>query len=141
MKKIEDFMKDGTSGRKRTVFLGGTCAGSKWRDEFIRKCGPDADCFNPVVDDWNDEARKNEIRHREKDDVVLYALEDPRSAYSIAELIDDSNKRPERTVGLLLMKDDGSDRYRSMMQVMKMAARNGAEVFYDMDAAVNYVIR
>lgn len=39
---------------KKRVFLGGTCNGSMWRDKLIKdlKC----DFFNPVVDDWTEEA-------------------------------------------------------------------------------------
>ena len=38
------------------VFLGGTCAESKWREKLIPllKC----DYFNPVVDDWTPECQK-----------------------------------------------------------------------------------
>ena len=47
------------------VFLGGTCAKSKWRDNII----PQLKCeyFNPVVDDWTPECQK--IEEREKKDL------------------------------------------------------------------------
>ena len=44
------------------VFLGGTCAESKWRDNII----PQLKCeyFNPVVDDWTPECQKIEERKK-----------------------------------------------------------------------------
>lgn len=41
------------------VFLGGTCAGWKWRDELqpLLKC----DYYNPIVKNWNEEDRLREV--------------------------------------------------------------------------------
>lgn len=79
------------------VFLGGTCNGSMWR-EFV-KARLECDYFDPVVDEWNKEAQKKERYEREHCDYVLYAIT-PRmkGVYSIAEVVDDSNKRPEKTI-------------------------------------------
>ena len=44
------------------VFLGGTCAGSTWRDELIPQLK--IDYFNPVVADWTPECRAEEIRQK-----------------------------------------------------------------------------
>ena len=38
----------------KKVFLGGTCNGSKWRNELIPSLN--VDYFDPVVEDWNEEA-------------------------------------------------------------------------------------
>lgn len=45
------------------VFLGGTCAGWKWRDELqpLLKC----DYYNPIVKNWNEEDRLREVHERE----------------------------------------------------------------------------
>ncbi len=46
------------------VFLGGTCAGPDYRNEFIPllKC----DYFNPVVTDWDEKAQdRAEVLYRE----------------------------------------------------------------------------
>lgn len=74
------------------VFLGGTCNESTWRDELIKKLK--IDYFNPVVDDWTEECYKEELRQREICDYCLYVIT-PRmtGVYSIAEVIDDSNKQ------------------------------------------------
>lgn len=46
------------------VFLGGTCAGWKWRDELqpLLKC----DYYNPIVKNWSEEDRLREVHERER---------------------------------------------------------------------------
>lgn len=50
------------------VFLGGTCAGWKWRDELqpLLKC----DYYNPIVKNWSEEDRLREVHERETSDYV-----------------------------------------------------------------------
>lgn len=89
------------------VFLGGTCAGRKWRDELI----PQLKCnyYNPIVKNWSEEDRLREVRERQTADIVLYTItSDMAGVYSIAEIIDDSNKRPNKTVICILY--DGFDK-------------------------------
>lgn len=54
------------------VFLGGTCAGWKWRDELqpLLKC----DYYNPIVKNWSEEDRLREVHERETSDYVLYGI-------------------------------------------------------------------
>ena len=79
------------------VFLGGTTAeGTTWREELIPML--EIDYFNPVVDDWNDEAYEKELEKRETCDYVLYVISPlMEGTYSVAEVVDDSNKRPNKT--------------------------------------------
>ena len=56
----------------KRVFLGGTCAGSTWREHLIPHLT--VDYFNPVVIEWNDEAQAREIKEREECDILLYVL-------------------------------------------------------------------
>jgi hypothetical protein len=111
------------------VFLGGTCNNSKWRDEFEEKLK--IDYFNPVVDDWNDEAYERELNERETCDFVLYVITPKMSGvYSIAELIDDSNKRPGRTIFCYITEDEDNvftdAQIKSLEAVGKMVVNNGA---------------
>ena len=92
------------------VFLGGTCAETTWREELIEKLDSSKlSWFNPVVDDWTPECMKNEIRERNICDLVLYTIT-PRmkGVYSIAEVVDDSNKQPSKTI-LCILKEDVDD--------------------------------
>lgn len=88
----------------KKVFLGGTCNGSSWRDALIEVL--EIDYFNPIVDDWTEECYQEELKQREICDYCLYVIT-PRmtGVYSIAEVVDDSNKRPERTIFCVLEED------------------------------------
>ena len=88
----------------KKVFLGGTCNESNWRNELIPMLS--INYFNPIVDDWTEECYQEELRQRRLCGYNLYVIT-PRmtGVYSIAEVIDDSNKRPERTVFCVLDKD------------------------------------
>ena len=76
--------------REDKWFLGGTCAGTKWRDELIPmldKFG--VKYFNPVVEDWTEECIAiEEDEKNNKCNCHLYVLTpDMQGTYSIAEII------------------------------------------------------
>lgn len=109
------------------VFLGGTCNGSTWRDELIPllKC----DYFNPVVEDWTPECQVEEIAQRAEADVVLYVItKEMTGVYSIAEVVDDSNKRPEKTLFCFIPDGFTAGQAKSLMAVQDMVLRNGGAV-------------
>ena len=86
------------------VFLGGTCNESKWREMLISRLK--IDYFNPVVDDWTPECMEEELKQRKLCDYVLYVITPLMTGvYSIAEVIDDSNKQPEKTIFCYLPVD------------------------------------
>lgn len=81
----------------KRIFLGGTCNNSTWREELISQLK--IDYFNPVVDDWTPECQEEEIKQRQECDFVLYTITpEMTGVFSVAEVVDDSNKRPEKTV-------------------------------------------
>ena len=131
------------SGSK--VFLGGTCNESTWRNDMISLLtNLGIEYFNPVVDDWNEEAQKNELRERAECDICLYTIT-PKMAgvYSIAEVIDDSNKRPEKTIMVLLKESDdeifNTGQWKSLLAVAEMIEVNRGAVFYDLYSAAEYI--
>lgn len=114
------------------VFLGGTTNNSNWRDSLIKKLK--IDYFNPVVDDWNEKAQAEEIKQRKECDYVLYVITPKmEGVYSIAEVIDDSNKRPDKTIFCYLTEDDGKEftkhQLKSLDMVGKMVEENKAKWF------------
>lgn len=126
------------------VFLGGTCNNSQWREAL--KPMLTLDYFDPVVDDWNEAAQQRELHERQTCDYVLYTITPKMTGvYSIAEIVDDSNKRPSQTVLCLLDMDDGlafsPAQYRSLQAVASLVFRNGARVYArlkDVAAFLNY---
>ncbi len=124
------------------VFLGGTCNNSTWRDELIKLLT--IDYFNPVVDDWTDECYKEELRQREICDYVLYVLTPKMTGvYSVAEVVDDSNKRPNKTI-FCVINSDGDKTFdkgqlMSLFAVSKLVLHNGAMVFSDINSVATYL--
>lgn len=72
------------------IFLGGTCAESKWRDELILYLiESHIEYFNPVVKDWTPECQAiEEDEKNNKCDCHLYVItKEMKGTYSIAEII------------------------------------------------------
>ena len=124
------------------VFLGGTCNNSTWRDLLIPMLK--IDYFNPIVDDWTPECQIEELKQREISDCCLYVITPKMTGvYSIAEVIDDSNKQPEKTIFCVLTQD-GEELFtmgqiKSLESVAKMVERNGGKYFTDIKDVANYL--
>lgn len=130
----------------KKVFLGGTCANSKWRDRFIPMIFGKVDYFNPVVKNWTPECQDEELKQRENCDYVLYTLTRTYSTYSIAEVVDDSNKRPDKTIvcifnerisdcRLALSKSD----LKHLDAVGRLVERNGGKYFKSLEEVADYL--
>jgi len=129
------------------VFLGGTCNESEWRNKtMVYLYGEGMAYFNPVVDDWDDDAQENELREREQCDFCLYTITPKMTGtYSIAEVVDDSNKRPHKTV-MVLLRSDGDERFtqgqwKSLGAVAKMVKHNGGQVFDNLHLAAVWMAK
>jgi hypothetical protein len=124
------------------VFLGGTCNGSAWRELLIPLL--EIEYFNPVVPDWTPECYEEELKQRQECDFVLYVIT-PRmtGVYSIAEVVDDSNKRPEKTIFSFLSEDDGLEftvgQIKSLLATTEMVRGNGAMFCNTIRDIANYV--
>jgi hypothetical protein len=126
----------------KKVFLGGTCNKSTWRDELIPLLK--LDYFNPVVANWTPKDREEELGQRQVCDFCLYVLTPKMTGvYSIAEVVDDSHKRPEKTIFCFIDSDDGerftSGQRNSLEVVGKMVRENGATVFHHLTEVADYL--
>ena len=125
------------------IFLGGTCRKSKWRDKLIPLLT--MDYFDPRVRDWTPECVVNENKEKDLCDIILYVITRRDSVYSIAEVVDDSNKRPHKTIFCLYDEDNNfneADR-RSLSNIADMIKRNGSEIYYvqNMEALARYLYK
>lgn len=124
------------------VFLGGTVNGSNWRNYVIKRLK--IDYFNPVVDTWDEQAYQRELYEREHCDYCLYVIT-PKllGFYSIAEVVDDSNKRPYKTILCVLSQDDDKEfsdfQVKSLSAVGKMVEINGGVWLKSLDAVVEFL--
>lgn len=126
----------------KKVFLGGTCNESLWRETIIEVL--EIDYFNPIVDDWTPDCMTEERRQRKECDFCLYVITPKMTGvYAIAELIDDSNKRPEKTVCVFMMVDGDKtfteSQRKSLFEVGKMVSRNGGAVHNTLLNAAKYM--
>lgn len=102
------------------------------------------DYFNPVVEIWDDEARLREDHEKEICDWLLFVITPMMAGvYSIAEVVDLSNKSPEKTV-LCILDEDGGETWSecqktSLNQVKKLVRANGAMVLNNLDEVETYL--
>ena len=102
--------------------------------------------FNPIVDNWTEDCMEQEILERKTCDYCLYAITPKMTGvYSIAEVVDDSNKRPEKTILVLLRfekdKSFTKGQWKSLSRDAWMVKDNGSQVFYNLEEAANYMNR
>lgn len=129
MKKFSSLKKD---KKDKKVFLGGTCNDSKWRKKLIRLL--DIKYFDPVVEEWTEDDMEEEIHQRKICDYLLYVITPKmKGVYSIAEVVDDSNKNPDKTIFCFLKKDEDLEfdehQLKSLKQVKNMVKENGGKCF------------
>jgi len=131
--------------KKVTLFMGGTCNESLWRDDLIKLLDDTkVSWFNPVVEDWTPACQEEEKRQRKSSDYVLYVITPKMiGVYSIAEVIDDSNKRSDKTLFCYLEKD-GSDNFnkaqkKSLESVKDMVKENNGTVFDSLKDIADYL--
>ena len=126
----------------KKVFLGGTCNNSKWRELIIPKLK--IDYFNPIVDNWTEEDYKKELIEREQCDYCLYVITPKmKGVYSIAEVIDDSNKRPDKAIFCFVKKEGkyefDNEQSKSLDKVGIMVENNGGMYCKSLDEVVKYL--
>ena len=124
------------------VFLGGTCNGSTWRDELIPMLN--TGYFNPVVDDWDEAAYQQELYEREHCHYCLYVITPKMTGvYAIAEVVDDSNKRPEKVIFCPLVYDEteqfDAHQWKSLQRVAQMVTDNGGRVEYSLEDVAKFL--
>lgn len=125
----------------KKVFLGGTCAESTWREKLISMLR--IDYFNPVVPDWTEECYQRELEERANADFCLYVIT-PRmqGVYSIAEVVDDSNKQPKKTVFAFINEADEkftAGQIKSLDRTGQMVERNGGKYFKGLESVADFL--
>lgn len=133
---------DSNIGNGKSVFLGGTCNESTWRDKIIPMLN--IKYFNPVVENWTEDRKEIEIQARDESTFCLYTVTPKMTGvYSIAELTDDCNKDPKKTIFVALMEDDGQsfseDEWKSIEAVAELVRQNGSAVFYSLEEAAKFI--
>lgn len=112
--------------KSNKVFLGGTCAGSSWREtieKFLR-----VPFFNPVVDDWKPENIAIEDDEKvNRCNIHLYHITNAmKGVYSIAEAVESAANKNKVTVFCLDVRGFDDGQLRSLRAVTGLLKRHGA---------------
>ena len=135
----------------KKVFLGGTCNNSNWRNLLIPMLR--IEYFNPVVKEgeWTDAHYQEELRQREICDYCLYVISPLiTGVYSIAEVVDDSHRRPEKNIFCILKEDTDENnighlykftefQIKSLNKVGIMVIKNGGKFFTSLEEIAEYL--
>lgn len=114
-----------------TIFLGGTCGNSDWREKLIPFLKQNEfKYFNPVVDDWTPECQAEENRIKDDPNTVnLFVItSDMIGVYSIAEAVDCAHKNPRQTVFKFDPEGFNGAQVKSLMAVENLLSSIGAHV-------------
>ena len=127
--------------KNKKIFLGGTCSNSTWRKDLIPLLKENnIDYFNPMKENWTEEMAKKELEEREKCDFNLYVIED-LSLYSIAEVVDDSNKRPKKTFLLFFESKFNNKQLKAIQHIEEMVRNNGSYIIKDFNELIDYLTK
>lgn len=132
------------------IFLGGTVAGYDWRKLIEKefKCYRNIELFNPIVSKWTKECIIRENEYKENCDISLFVITPyMEGIYSIAEAVEESNKRPERTIFVILDNVKYNNEIRTFTEHMKhsltvtgeLIERNGGQFFNSLEELINYI--
>lgn len=132
---------------KKLLFLGGTCAGSLWREKLIPLLDTNKiDYHNPVITGrpWTPEDNIKEIEMRAKADYKLYVITPKmQGVLAIAEATFDACKSPEKTLFCYLPEDDGikfaDHQIKSLNATVKLIKQAGAQVFINLENIADYL--
>lgn len=115
------------------VFLGGTCNESTWRDELIPML--EIPYFNPVVEDWNEEAQEEEKRQKEICAYEVFVItKEMTGVFSIAEVIDAVHRNPRGTIFCYIYDDEFKDhQIKSLQAVGDLVVERGGYFCGDLE--------
>lgn len=124
------------------IFLGGTMNGSKWRDEIKDKL--EISYYDPTVNSWDKSNALDEVDKRNKAKINTYVITPKmKGCYSIAEMIDDSNKRPKSTIICILKEYEGitfgEHEWESLEATKEIAKSNGVLVVDTLDEVIKFI--
>ena len=124
------------------VFLGGTCAESKWREYII----PQLKCnyFNPVVDDWTIECQSIEEAEKLICNYHLYVITPKmKGVFSIAEAVNDSKDLKEKCIFCITKEKEDIDfsigEMKSLKATENLIKNNGATICNSLDEIVEFL--
>lgn len=119
-----------TTENSEFVFLGGTIPGEDWRAQLIPLLKVNS--FNPVVEDWTEEAAALETKAKESARMSVFVITPhSKGMYSVAELTELAVLRPKDTVVCFLDSPSlpwTDHQVKSNTQILALVKKHGAVV-------------
>jgi len=101
------------------VFLGGTYAETKWREELIPMLK--IKYFNPIVKDWTPDAQKNEDKEKKICNIHYYYItSEMKGVFSIAEAMDSAFQKNKICIFQVNPKGFDKSQLKSLYAVIKL---------------------
>lgn len=115
------------------IFLGGTCAGTTWREDLIKVL--QVPYFNPVVEDWTPECQDREnLQKNYKCNVHLYVITSAmKGVYSIAEMVQSSITKGKITIVQVIPEGFSATQLRHLGATLALVRGNSGICYIDAD--------
>ena len=131
------------------VFLGGTCAGTNWRDKLIEKFDDSnnfINYFNPVVKNWTFEDKMNEYKEKDICDIHLYVITSKmKGVFSIAEAVDSAWRYDKYCIFCVISEGFSGSELMSLNAVGELIEKRGGNWMsgshFSIDEAVDYIYK
>jgi hypothetical protein len=134
------------------IFLGGTSGRNRWRESFMRRLAdrgvPRGLFFDPVVKDWNEQARQREEEVKRDAALLVFYLGNPQepdiplSAFALVEATLAVCTQPKRT--LLVFDLDGLEGHARKVYeqtYLLLRAQNvSVPIFHSIDDAESWIV-
>ncbi|MDW3194952.1 MAG: hypothetical protein R8G66_21450 [Cytophagales bacterium] len=125
------------------VFLDGTENGSTWRQQLIPQLEDKGiEFFDPTIQARSKRSYQEELDQKKQSDFHLYLITPKMDDFeNISELIEDSNKNPQKTL-FHFMEADENDAFnthqiKSLKRVGEMVEKNGGIWCKEIDEIFN----
>lgn len=133
-------------GNSPLVFMGGTCAGPKWRERLVGQVAQPFRWFNPVVEEWTAAAKETELEVRAEADILLYVITPyQEGCYSFVEMTEDA-VRSEKPVVICFLpsfedKAYSEQQWSSIISAQTLLEKHKAVVLLSMEQLVDWFSR
>ena len=125
------------------IYLGGTCNGSTWRDELKKLLDNSISVLDQVVENWTREKEKNNDKKYSADFCAYTITPELNGFLSIANVVDFSNKFPEKCLFCYLSEYGGkkfnAHQLESLRAIGDLIAKNGGKVFTTLEDLAKYL--